>query len=280
MPKVLLKRTLAVVTLSICLSCDLGGLLNTDVNGNSTQLTESEVVEGLKTALSVGIDTASLHLSVINGYLLNQAVKILLPPDVSTALGYAEELRSQIKPITSSLELVGITVFDFSVFDGLRDSLIVSMNRAAERAAPLSVNIFKYAITGITIQDGFSILRGDSTAATGYLKTQTFDPLTNVYEPFVDSTLNLVGAQVYWRSLSQNYNALALFYQGIPALLRGGLPSLPFDTLSTDLALFTTQKALSGLFLTVGQQETLIRRDPIARVTEILRKVFGSLGSS
>jgi hypothetical protein len=271
-----LIRILALVGLALCLSCDLGDLM--DVEGNSSQLTETEVIAGLKEALSVGIDTASIHLNAVDGYLLNQLVKIFLPQDVSTALGYAEQLRTQIKPITSSLAIIGITVFDFSVFDGLRDSMLVSMNRAAEKAAPLSVRIFKNAIMGITIQDGFNILRGDSTDATVYLKVRTFDPLTGVFEPFVDSTLELVGAQRFWQRLSSNYNALASFYKKIPNSLTGNLARLPFDSLSTDLSLYTTQKALDGLFLAVGQQETLIRRDPLARVTEILRKVFGTLG--
>ncbi|MBN1578300.1 MAG: DUF4197 domain-containing protein [Chitinispirillaceae bacterium] len=272
---------LAVLTLVVCLSCDLDSIFGDTVSiGDDSELTEAEVISGLKEALSVGIDTASVHLNAVGGYLLNEAIKILLPEDVKTALSYVENFSSKISLITGALALAGIDIFDFSAFNGMRDSLMVSMNRASEKAAPLSVSIFKDAITGMTIRDGFGILKGDSVAATKYLKIKTFDPLTGVFEPFVDSTLALVGAQVLWQNLSTNYNSMALFYKEIPQNLLDiiSLPSLPFDTLSTDLALYTTQKALDGLFYTVGEQETLIRKDPLARITEILRKVFGSLG--
>lgn len=153
-------RGLAIFMLLACFSCDMDSLLGYTKN---TQLTEAEVIAGLKNALSVGIDTASVQLHAAGGYLLNTAIKILLPEDVATALDYVESLSSKISPLTSALAIAGVASFDFSVFNGMRDSMITSMNRAAEKAAPLSVSIFKNAITGMTIQDGFNVLRGDST---------------------------------------------------------------------------------------------------------------------
>ncbi|MBN1309138.1 MAG: DUF4197 domain-containing protein [Chitinispirillaceae bacterium] len=279
--RTLFLRGLAVSALAACLSCNLSDLFGDTVSiDDDAGLTEAEVISGLKEALGVGIDTAAVHLSAAGGYLLNEAIKILLPEDVKTALTYVEHLNDEIEPVTSTLSLLGVDIFNFSVFNGMRDSLMVSMNRAAEKAAPLSIAIFKDAITAMTIRDGFGILNGDSIAATAYLKNRTFDPLTGVFEPFVDSTLALVGAQVLWGKLSASYNDLASYYKGLPSSVFDlvNLPVLPFDTLSTDLALYTTQKALDGLFYTVGEQETLIRKDPVARVTEILRRVFGSPG--
>jgi hypothetical protein len=280
MKKLKLSRIFMIATLALCVACDLSGLLE-DPDGQNSGLTESEVVAGLKDALSVGIDTASGQLSQVGGYLLNEAVKIMVPPDVASALDYADQFKVQIQVLSVAMQLAGIKAFDFSGFIGLRDSLTVSINRAAELAAPLSVDIFKTAITTMTIADGFTILRGDTTAATGYLKGRTFDPLTSLFEPFVDSTLELVNAQRYWAKLSTNYNSLVVFRNQLTAVLPGNLtsnlPPLPFESLTTDLSLYTTQKGLDGLFLVVGQQETLIRKDPVARVTEILRKVFGSL---
>jgi hypothetical protein len=139
------------------------------------------------------------------------------------------------------------------------------------------VPIFKNAITGITITDGFTILKGDSTAATVYLKGKTFDPLTSIYQPFVDSALQKVGAQRLWQQFSNNYNSFASFYRSLPSAVTSLISPLPFDNLQTNLALYTTQKGLDGLFYMVGQEEKRIRIDPLARVSEILRKVFGSL---
>jgi hypothetical protein len=256
-------------------SCGLVDLLNTP--STSSDLTEAEVIEGLKAALSVGIDSASSELSVIGGYYLNNAVKILLPPDVSQAIAYADQVQGELAAAQSVLDLLGITAFDLSPLIGARDSLERSMNRAAETAAPLSVSIFKNAITGISIADGFSILKGDSTAATVYLKGKTFNPLTDVYQPFVDSALQKVGAQRLWQQFSNNYNSFASFYRSLPSAVTSLISPLPFDTLQTNLALYTTQKGLDGLFYMVGQEEIRIRHDPVARVSEILRKVFGTL---
>jgi hypothetical protein len=274
-------QKLLAIFLITSLSCGLNDIFKTATLGNdSSSLTEEEVISGLKEALGVGIDTAAIHLNTVGGYLLNEAIKIALPEDVSTALSYVESFQVQVSPLTNILKYSGIDAFNFSVFNGLRDSLMVSMNRAAEKAAPLSVDIFKRAITGMTIKDGFDILNGHDTAAASFLKTKTFSSLTDAFEPFVDSTLALVDAQVLWQKLSLNYNSVASLYrtiQELPQQLHGDLPVPPFDSLATDLSLFTTEKALNGLFYAIGEQESLIRKDPAARVTEILRKVFGTL---
>lgn len=270
-----LLRTSCLLSVLLITSCGLVDLLNTP--STSSDLTEAEVIEGLKAALSVGIDSASSELSVIGGYYLNNAVKILLPPDVSQAIAYADQVQGELAAAQSVLDLLGITAFDLSPLIGARDSLERSMNRAAETAAPLSVSIFKNAITGISIADGFSILKGDSTAATVYLKGKTFNPLTDVYQPFVDSALQKVGAQRLWQQFSNNYNSFASFYRSLPSAVTSLISPLPFDTLQTNLALYTTQKGLDGLFYMVGQEEIRIRHDPVARVSEILRKVFGTL---
>jgi hypothetical protein len=272
-----LTRTIVLLSAVLFTSCGLLDFLNTpSTNGN---LTEAEVVEGLKAALSVGIDSSSSQLSAIGGYYLNQAVKILLPPDVSQAITYAEQVQGELVAAQAVLDLLGINAFNLNPIINARDSLMFSMNRAAETAAPLSISIFKNAITGISIVDGFTILKGDSTDAMLYLKGKTYNPLTGVYEPFVDSALQKVGAQRLWQQFSNNYNSFASFYHALPsnAISLIGLSPLPFDTLSTNLALYTTQKGLDGLFYMVGQEEKRIRRDPVARVSEILRKVFGTL---
>ena len=267
--------TMCLFAVLSAVSCDMLDYL--DAASADSNLTQAEVVDGLKAALSVGIDTASSQLSVVGGYYLREAVKILLPPDVSQAIAYAEQVEGELAAVQAMLDLLNVKAYNLSPLIGARDSMLLSMNRAAETAAPLSVSIFKNAITGMSIIDGFSILKGDSTAAMVFLKGKTFDPLVGVYEPFIESALEKVGAQRLWQQFSSNYNAFASFYHALPASISSSLTPLPFDTLSTNLSLYTTQKGLDGLFYMVGQEEKRIRRDPVARISEILRKVFGSL---
>jgi hypothetical protein len=250
----------------------------TDWLGNDGTVSEDEVVQGLKEALSVGIDSASNRVSVINGYLLNEAIKILLPAEVAEGIRWAQDLNASLGPFLSVLSLAGIIPVDISGLATADDSLMVALNRAAERSAPMSVDIFKDAILGITIQDGMDILHGDSVAATTYLKGSTYSPLTNLFEPAVDSMLELVNANQIWEYIASTYNSAAAVYSNAEDIVGAGvLPAPPFSSLNTDLSLYTTQKALDGLFLMVGREETLIRTDPVARVTDILRRVFSLL---
>lgn len=268
-----------VLLLGIVLSCDLldGVLEESGTGGSGGELTEEEVVSGLRTALSVGIDSAASQLSRQGGYYLNDIIRILLPGDVVAALDYADTLKARIDAVNPLLVPALATVsYDFGVFDGMRDSLKLSINRAAEHAAPLSVEIFKDAIASMTIQDGMTILTGDTTAATSYLQSRTYTPLTNLYSPFVDSALSLVGAHQLWTNVAVNYNGLTEYYAAAKLVVTD-LPPLPFDSLTTDLAAYTTQEALDGLFWAVGEEEARIRRDPVARVNDILETVFGWL---
>jgi hypothetical protein len=277
MPMPFSGKSVRIFCLCAALSFSSCGVLDFLNTGSSGDLTEAEVIEGLKAALSVGIDSSSSQLSALGGYYLNQAVKILLPPDVSQAIAYAEQVQGELVAIQTTLDLLGITAYNLNPIINARDTLVFSMNRAAETAAPLSVPVFKNAITSMTISDGFTILKGDSTAAMSYLKGKTFDPLVGIYQPFVDSALQKVGAQRLWQQFSNNYNSFASFYRSLPSAVTSMISPLPFDHLQTNLALYTTQKGLDGLFFMVGQEEKRIRTDPVARVSEILRKVFGTL---
>jgi len=258
---------IVLISLTTIFHCDL--LDSVTVNSPTGTPTETETVEALKTALKVGIDSASSEVSQINGYLQNELIRILLPGDVVEVLEYTTSLKEKL----NTVPFVSFA-FDFSSFLNIEDTLRVALNRAAEHAAPLSVDIFVSEITAMTISDGMTILLGDSVAATTYLKENTFTSLVGVYQPFVDSTLGLVGANTLWSTFAQQYNALHATYTALPTLVKETLPQPPFDTLTMDLATYTTQKALHGLFVVVGQEETKIRTDPVARVYDILEKVF------
>jgi hypothetical protein len=134
------------------------------------------------------------------------------------------------------------------------------MNRAAEEASKSAAPIFVNAIKSMSINDAMGILKGSDTAATGYLRGKTVSALTTAFRPTIDSALQKTSATSYWKTVFDAYNKLPT----------------TFNKINPDLAGYVTEKALSGMFYQVAQEEQKIRKDPAARVTDILKKVFGS----
>ncbi len=285
---------------------------------------DEKVVLGLRTALSVGIDTSAAFASQVNGYLAHEAIRILLPAEAAQAIKAAEEVAGYVNPFAHELQAIkaiaaatpGVEQGSFTANLGrsagilgevaamgsIGDSLVKYMNRAAEYAAPRSVPIFKSAIGSMTINDGLSLLNSaDSTAATLYLSGKTFNPLDAAYTPIVDSTLALVPLTKYWSDFRSTYNTLLVDYQAlvdfqvswnanvvvsrVPTLQVDALKRVSYKPIETEsLGAWTTEKALTGLFFLVGEQERSIRRDPIGYVKElaadlsnILTEVFGKI---
>jgi hypothetical protein len=207
-------------------------------SGSIGNLSNSEIVAGLKEALNVGTKNSANKLSTLNGYFGNQLIKILMPPEA--------------RKVESALRSVGM--------GNLVDKAILSMNRAAEDAAQKSVPIFANAITSMTIQDGVSILRGGNGAATNYLKSKTTAQLTTAFRPVINGSLAKVGATKYWTEVINVYNRLPTVKQKI----------------NPDLTAYVTERALNGLFVTISDEENKIRSNPAARVTDLLKKVFGA----
>jgi hypothetical protein len=265
-------KKLAVISfclIAVCInSCEF--LENTEDG-----LTIEEVIEGLKTALLVGTDTTVVKTSALDGYYGDPLIKIPLPEEADVII---ENLDNQIFTTLGLTELIEQKLED----------VVLSINRAAEDAASDAGPIFKEAITSLTIEDAWDILNGinpasgtkaeefDSTAATAYLRSTTYDPLIQAFSPYIDAALDkdisVLGfsANDAWNSLTSLYNQAA------------NSPLDIFDNLkpvNTDIGEFTVGKALDGLFLKVGEEEILIRRDPWAWVNEkvgdILTKVFG-----
>lgn len=198
-------------------------------------LDNSTIASGLKDALSVGTRNAVNLVSKPDGYFGNQAIKILLPDNIQKAA-----------------ELAGKLGFQKDV-----DNLILSMNRAAEKAAPKAASYFADAIKQMTIDDARKILSGGDTAATEYFRSKTSSKLYDEFKPGVSESMKQVG-------VARAYNSMM-----------GKVPSLPFvDKESTDLDHYVTTKALDGLFTVLGQEEQKIRTNPAARTTDLLRKVF------
>ncbi len=201
-----------------------------------SNLTNDDIIKGLKEALSVGAKNSTARASIVDGYFKNPLIFIPFPPD---AVKVEKKLRE-----------LG--------FGSKIDNFTKTLNRAAEEAAKEASPIFLSAIQGMTIQDGLGILKGNNTAATTYLQGKTNSQLTAKFSPIVQNALQKTSATKYWSEIVNIYNK-------IPTVQK----------VNPDLNAYATGKAIDGLFFLVGDEETKIRKDPAARVSEILRKVFG-----
>lgn len=253
-----------------------------------SELTEDEIIDGLKTALTVGTDSSSTALSLVNGYYGDALVKIPLPDE-------ALKIQSDVNAILS----LAPSLSSYLNLDKQFENVVKSINRAAEDAAKDAAPIFKNAITDLSIAQGWEILNGqvpddqtkaggfDSTAATQYLSNKTFSPLTDLYAPKIDLALDKdlglgFSANQAWTTLRTNYNnAVSTITGNILLNSALNLTGYSLEPLQTEsIGVFATQKALGGLFFKVGETEKRIRRDPwewiSTTVGDILTKVFGS----
>jgi hypothetical protein len=204
--------------------------------GQGSGLSDVKIGSGLKEALKVGTENAVASTGQVDGYFANQAIKILMPKNLQT--------------LEKGLRVVG--------YGPQIDDFVLSMNRAAERAAPRAKEIFWDAISEMTIDDARKILSGHETAATDYFKSKTSGKLTTAFRPVVEKSMNEVG-------VTRQYKDLVGRYESIPFA-----SSVVFDIDS-----YVVSKAIDGLFYVVGQEERKIRTNPAARVSDLLKEVFG-----
>lgn len=215
---------------------DLGQTGTGTGTGSTTGgLSTNDIIAGLKEALAVGAERSSTKLSTMDGFFKNAAIKILLPEE-------AQKVEKTLRDLGMG---------------SLVDKAILSVNRAAEDAASSAAPIFVNAVKSMTINDALGILKGNDTAATSYLKGKTTLALTNAFKPVIEKSLAKVNATKYWGDVFTAYNKFAT------------------KKINTDLSAFVTERALDGIFYQVGQEEKAIRKDPVARTTDILKKVFG-----
>lgn len=212
----------------------IGSVLGGSKGGGN--LSNDEIINGLKEALSVGAKNSATSLSAVDGFFKNEAIKIIMPEEA--------------KKVERTLRNLGMS--------SLVDKAIVSMNRAAEDAASGVGTIFLDAIKQMTVQDGLSILRGGDQSATAYLKKTTAQQLLGKMKPVIEASLQKVNATAYWKDVFSNYNRVSP------------------NKVNPDLSAYVTEKAMDGLFYSIGQEELKIRKDPAARVTDLLKKVFAN----
>lgn len=236
-------RILASISLAIVI-CTGQGCMNDLLNqvANEMQagqgLSQTDIIAGLKQALEVGTGNAVGLTGKLNGYYGNPQIKIPLP--------------ESFREVENLLHMAGLDryVKDFEK----------SMNRAAEKAAPEAKALFFKAIRQMTFDDAKRILHGQENEATLYFKEKTYAPLSQRFEPLVHEAMNEVGVTRYYQEIEKKVRYLPVG-----------------DALKFDLDQYVTTKALDGLFMVLAEEEAKIRKDPAARVTELLRKVFGSL---
>jgi hypothetical protein len=225
-----------LVLIAVPASAQLDRILKGLGIGQKGGLSDAKIGSGLKEALKIGTGNAVNLTGKTDGYFLNQAIKILMP----------EKLRT----LEKGLRVVG--------YGPQVDEFVLSMNRAAERAAPAAKQIFWDAIGEMTFEDVRKIWSGHETAATDYFKGKTSDRLAAAFRPVVDRAMNEVGVTRQYKELLGKYE------------------SIPFVKKETfDIDGYVVTKALDGLFHVVGEEERKIRTNPQARVTELLKEVFG-----
>lgn len=201
-------------------------------------LTTAEVGDGLKEALIKGISNGSDLASQLDGYFKNPEIKIPFPPDV--------------KRVEDRLRQLGL--------GGEVDKFVMTLNRGAEEAAKEAKPIFISAIKQMTIEDAWGILKGNENAATQYLQRTTTAQLKEKFTPVVQSALNKVNATKYYTDIVTRYNSIPMVQKVNP-----------------DLNDYATDMAIQGLFTMIAKEEKNIRQDPVARTTDLLKRVFGSV---
>lgn len=199
-------------------------------------LSDVKIASGLKEALKIGTENTVNLTGKMDGYFKNEAIKILMPEKLQT--------------LEKGLRAVG--------YGPKVDEFILSMNRAAEQAAPFAKQIFWDAVGAMTFDDAKKILSGGNTAATDFFKGKTTDKLTAAFKPVVDKATNDVG-------VTRQYKDLVGKFQTIPFM----------KSESLDIDQYVVTRSLDGLFHVLGQEEQKIRTNPAARVTDLLKEVFG-----
>lgn len=198
-------------------------------------LSQLDISNGLKEALDKGIDQQVSKLTATDGFLKNEAVKILLPEELQT--------------VDTKLRQIGLS--------SLADEGLKVLNRAAEDAVKEATPIFVDAVKNMSFNDAKNILMGNNTAATTYLQNSTSTALYGKFNPVIKNSFAKVGADKVWANIITKYNAI------------------PFvNKVNPDLTDYTTNKAMEGVFKMIAVEEQNIRGNFSARSTDLLKKVF------
>ncbi len=200
------------------------------------QLSNDDIIGGLKEALKVGTENGTKKISAVDGFFKDATIKVLMPDE-------AKKMEEKLRALGLGSQV---------------DDAILSMNRAAEDACKSAAPIFINAIKQMSFADAVGILKGGDFAATNYLKDKTTTALTESFRPVIENSLAKVGATKYWNTIFSAYNKFS------------------FKKINPDLTAYVTERALNGIFHQVSLEEQKIRKDPLARTSDILKKVFSN----
>ncbi len=227
----------AAVFFQACTTAQIQQGVGMVLNGGATDqpVTEAEAGSGLREALQQGISKGAAQASQTDGYFKNPLIKLLFPP---------EALK-----VESRLRQIGL--------GGECDKFILALNRGAENAAVEAKPIFVQAIKDLTFADVWGILTGGKNAATNYLRRTTTNQLVTKFKPHLTASINKTSATRLYGDLVTKYNQIPLVTKVNP-----------------DLADYATGKAVDGLFSLIEQEEANIRQNPIARTSDLLKRVF------
>lgn len=204
------------------------------VSAGNNQPGSQEIVSGLKEALSIGAEKGTALLSREDGFFKNALLKIVLPPEV-------QKVEKTLRSIGMAKQV---------------DEAILTMNRGAEEACKQAAPIFVDAIRSMDVNDAIGILKGGDTAATSFLRKAVTPSLTESFRPVIDGSLKKMDATKYWSAIVSAYNKISL------------------RKINPDLTAYVTEKAIHGVFVQIAEEEKEIRKNPAARTTDLLKKVF------
>ena len=211
--------------------------VNNATNTTTPSLTNAEVISGLKEALTVGTNNSTTLTSKLDGFYKNPEIFIPFPEE-------ATQVKEKVEAIGMKKQV---------------DDFVLTLNRAAETASKEAAPIFIDAIKNMSIADGFTILKGEKNAATQYLREKTSANLKIKFNPIVKNAVATAEVTKYWNPVISAYN------------------KIPFtEKQNPNLEDYITTKAMDGLFLMIQKEEANIRLNPAARVSDILKKVFGN----
>lgn len=235
-----MKKTIIIAATTILLvGCAEMNTVLKEINttpAGPAPLTNIEVIKGLKEALSVGTNNSTGLTSKLDGFYKNPEIFIPFPPE-------AIKVKETVEDLGLSSQV---------------DKFVMTMNRSAESASKKAAPIFLNAITNMSIADGFAILKGGDNAATNFLKEKTSGQLRTEFNPVVKNAIDEVEVTKYWNPVITTYNKIPLIEKQNP-----------------NLEDYITTKAMDGLFIMIAKEEKNIRKDPLARVSAILKRVFG-----
>lgn len=238
-----MKRIFVILIMAACFcGCDI--LLSTTGNSTLGSMSQTELGKAVKELLQVSADNSLAKLGVNNGFYQNNEVKIPFPP--------------ALKKVEDKLKQVGFT--------NQVNQFTEKLNRSAEDAASGVKEIFKTAITQMTINDALGIIMGNEDAATQYMRKTTTAAITSKVSSVVAKSNEKIKLASYWTPLANKYNTVMM--------LTGGAQ------VNTDLTQYVTEKAVEGIFKTMAKEEKVIRTKTSARTTSLLQRVFGGSSAS